>query len=489
MASWGDYAVKAAYVIENTFPPQELDDTYCLVVALNLLNAIVKQPGGRRLTSYSYIKGMAACLFLWLMYHPQRAVRVFWDKADDVAYFRICGRQFSFHYVPLLHCYAAEMVQLGLQAQLWDGVRLQEVATGLFDAACSGLPPLGIDECRRLTDLMTHFSWDSLKERVGAMEGVEQMPWKQACHGCAGSGMPRGEKEKWYNLKQALLFDGFDRDCYELRRHKDCWKAKVVRYQGDNYAAMVELLSPGKPQWCRMPERLLEKGAWYYVQRTNWMWKKLSCKRALLLRAHYCNLVKKRKSYNLCVTYRIACYLALCFPDIRFVNVLNYTRFRVRRRTYTYRDLLRVPAGSKARVLKVWMVVDQHHDLRHFDVNSIPARLFREYQEADDYADFFCKVFKNGRVGLVAYSRFHLLPAVYDRVEVYGHYARVRNHDGKWAIYSLLQECFVTDFDYDAIWYDHASYAILGTVQKRIVVIHQMGTGRKQGEMTEIEDC
>lgn len=47
----------AADVVENKFPPKNLEDVMSLVASLNLLNAAVKMPIGKRVTTYGYIKG------------------------------------------------------------------------------------------------------------------------------------------------------------------------------------------------------------------------------------------------------------------------------------------------------------------------------------------------------------------------------------------------------------------------------------------------
>lgn len=474
-----EYALMAAAVVERSFPPRDQDGVYRVLAALNLLNAAVKTPWGKRLTSYTYIKGMAACLFIRLLYHPVEGVSIFWDSAGQVAYFRVADRQFSFHYVPLLHSYANVMVERGLRCQKWDGARLQEVAASLFLDAMTERVEVSGDEQQRLIALMTRFTLRDTRGRVRRLCDAGEMPEYKQPRRRVGPKSGKGLPNRLYNLRLALMFNGADRDGYELRRYHDTWRVRVMRYTGRNYMEMVNTLSYDKPKSTCKPEHLLEVGAYYCLRRSNWQWMKVSYNRFLLLRAYYGNIYVKKKTYNLCITYRIARYLSLLFPNLRFVNVLNFTRMSIHRRYYTSRMLAKVPLGSLSRVLKVWMVVDKRRDLRFFDIRKLPEVLFREYEETPDYHDFFRKVFKRGCVGLKAYSRFHLLPAIYDRVEIYGRYARVRNHCGKWAIYSLLREKFVSDFLYDSIWYDHNCYAIFGTINNRIIIIHQMGVPRR----------
>ena len=55
--------VQAGVVVERLFPPDSARSALCILAALNLLNASVKQPWGARMVTYAYIKGMASCMF------------------------------------------------------------------------------------------------------------------------------------------------------------------------------------------------------------------------------------------------------------------------------------------------------------------------------------------------------------------------------------------------------------------------------------------
>ena len=45
----------AANEIEKRFPPKDINDVTCLLASLNLLNAAVKTPVGRSITTYDYL--------------------------------------------------------------------------------------------------------------------------------------------------------------------------------------------------------------------------------------------------------------------------------------------------------------------------------------------------------------------------------------------------------------------------------------------------
>jgi len=488
MATQGDYAVSAASVIETLFPPKNQTSVYHIVVSLNLLNAVVKQEKGREVTGYAYIKGMVACLFLWLLYHPMEGVQIYWDEKDQITYFRVNGCQFSFHYVPLLYRFAKEMDKAGLKVQQWDGRRLQTVAVELFHDAVGGLPDLDEYTRQALVERMVGFGRTQLKERVHAIGGVrlDLRKLRKECRqrisnadGHLRATQPTDywssmKGDKWHCLQLALKFNAQHMGNFELRRYGDTWKAKVAYYTGSNYGSVTESLIGNKPYAFPKPERFLEKGQYYYVRRHDWAWKKMTYGRFLLLKAHYNFLKLGDRYFNLCVTYGIARYLALAYPQLRFINILNYTRFKVRRHIYTYRDLQCVPLRSKARTLKVWMVVDRYHVLRHFDIEDLPATLFAEYEASEDYCSFFQREYGVGGVGLLAYNRFHLLPTVYVRIVIRGHYAWVMNRLRKWAVYSLFKEQFETDFVYDSIWYDSQYFAILGRRNNTVEWIHKL---------------
>lgn len=507
----GRFALMAGRVVEQFFPPSDIGDAYKVLVSLNLLNAMVKQPLGRKLTSYSYIKGMAACTFLWLLYHPLDGVDLWWDGKESLTYFRLCGRQFSFHFVPLLYSYTDKMKQAGLQEQVWDGLRLQVVGQELFEEIVRGDSLLGGNDNRVLLQLMRTFSSELLLQRVRNMDGVEVPPIdasalspKQSQVEQAVKTKTKKKKEKWIGvrprfavhtsrvvianrhdsvcslserrlcLEVALKFNIWRASCFELHRRGDSWCVRSLRYTGGNYQQMIDVIVGNHPRVEIRPKKKLKVGCSYYLCRTNRCWRRVSPSRRMLLLAHYNYLRLGFKNFNLCVTYRVALYLTRLFPDLRFVNVLNYTRMTCHRHTYGYRQLLNVPLKSQSRWRKVWLINDPDGLLEDFDVDTIPEPIVNEYLMADDYDQYFQITTKNGCEGLVAYSRFHLLRPVWAKIKLQNHYAYVMNHKHKWAIYALMQECFVSEFVYNSIWLDHERDVIVGRIDDKVVDIHEL---------------
>lgn len=521
MTSQGDYAVMAAAVVEQAFPPVTVNDIHRIVAALNLLNAIVKLPDGRELTSYHYIKGMVACLFIWLLYHPQEGVLIDWDEQEDITYINVDGIQYSFHYVPLLRYYVKHRNRVGLTRQLWDGQQRQLIAVQLFKEAVGGsLPQVREEESRKLLRLMRNYNTRKIVRRINGLEGVEvyiresppQPPVREKTvpsvqkrrrhrikqlkqlrifveRHLPHPNLPTTKYGAWkqqvlawkdtkcqhlYNLTLALKFNGWWEEEFELSRKGDNHVCRVVCYTGKNYGHLVSALVHGRPLYYIRPERLMHPGWRYFIRRTNWAWCHMTYTHYLLMQGHYNYLTVDGQCHSLCITYGLARYLAKAFPQLRFINVLNFTRFRVHRRVYSYKDLQCVPLHSKSRQLKVWMVVDPLLLLGDLDVTSLPKKLITEYKEAEDYDQFFQIEHCKGKMGLVAYSRYHLLPTIYKDIFIYGHYAHVLNDEGKWAIYSLLEEAFLTDFLYDRIYYDPYLYIVVGCKGEEKNIIHDM---------------
>ena len=523
-----DYAVMAAVIVERTFPPTTVNDVERIAAALNLLNAIVKLQEGKQLTSYHYIKGMVSCLYVWLLYHPEDGVELYWNKAEDVTYIRVCGQQYSFHHVPLVKYYARLRDGEGVTPQQWDGLERQNIAVELFQKAVGvPLPTVDDEEAKTVVGKMRHCSVRKIIRRINELEGVPSIITDTPPPPAVGAGPvparppkppqqqrqqqlrrmkrfrifverhlpspyhPVGKYGEWrqlaarwldtqhdylFKLTLALKFNGWWEQEYELSRRGDTHVCHVVAYTGDNYSHLAQALMGQRPLRYIRPERLMRKGWQYLLRRSNWAWVHLTYTRYLLLVGHYNYLKMNGKYYNLCITYGLARYLAAAYPQLRFLNILNFTRFKVHRRVYSAKDLQRIGLHSKSRRLKVWMVVDPLLLLANLNVESLPEELLAEYREAADHYTIFRKVGHNGKVGLVAYERFHLLPAIYREVQIHGHYAHVMNEEGKWAIYSLMKEEFETDFIFSAIHFDPSLYVIVGYKEEEEVIIHEMVT-------------
>lgn len=513
------YTVMAGAVVEKTFPPTNVDDVEKSVTALNLLNAIVKLQEGKTLTSYHYIKGMVARLFVWLLHHPIAGVAIDLDEEEGVTYICVKGTQYSFHHVPIVKYYVRLMLGKGLTSQQWDGVQRQMIAADLFRKAVgSPLPHVDGDEAKSLIKRMCRCTVRHIIRQINDLEGVmplisEVFPQKQSKHRASKAiqeqsrqesikrlrvfvrqylpdpRLPRckygGWKERAYQwrdtpdayllkLSLALKFNGWWEDDFQLARMGDRHIYTIATYDGTNYAQLVHRLVGGRPLRYIRPEKGMRKSWRYFIRRHDWAWKHMTYNRYLLLLGH-CNYLKEDdRLYNLCITYGLARYLSVLHPELRFVNVLNFTRFKVHRRVYTPDDLKHVGIHSKSRILKVWLVIDPLLLLSDLDVESLPHKLLEEFRQADDYYTFFRRVWHKDKVGLLAYERFHLLPPIYKDIRIGAHYAHVMNDEGKWAIYSLMQEEFETDFIYDEIFFDSRLYILVGRTGQERVIIHDM---------------
>lgn len=520
------YSVMAAAVVERLFPPSTTSEVAQIVTALNLLNAIVKLEDGKQLTSYNYIKGMVSCLFVWLLHHPIEGVEMYWDEGENVTYIRIEGVQYSFHRVPIVRYYVERCKGEGLTEIEWDGVQRQAVAAELFQSAVGTLPKVTDDEGDALVCKMRYCTVRKIIQRINGLDGVapfikvspppsDKMP--QTGEMPSGKKSPqtrqqsrvrrfkrlrkfverhlsspnlpvreygqwKQQAEQWrhtakdylYRLVLSLKFNGWWEPQFELVRKGDFHTYRIMAYTGDNYGSVVKTLMGKRPLTFIRPERWLRKGWHYFIKRTDWSWVHMTYSRYLLLMGHYSNLKLDDSTYNLCITYGLARYLAAAYPQLRFINVLNFTRFKVHRRVYSAKDLQKVGLHSKSRTLKVWMVIDPMLLLGNLDVESLPQELIDEYRQAADYSAFFTKVYHRGRVGLVAYSHFHLLPTIYREITLHGHYAHVLNDKGKWAVYSLIEEAFETDFIFDAIYFDPYLFLIVGCKGAERLILHDM---------------
>lgn len=515
----------AAAVVEQLFPPSTTNEVAQIVTALNLLNAIVKLEAGKQFTSYNYIKGMVSCLFVWLLYHPIEDVEMYWDEAENVTYIRVDGVQYSFHRVPIVRYYVGLCKGEGLTVIEWDGVQRQAVAAELFRSAVGTLPEVTAEDGDALILKMRYCTVRKIIQRINGLDGVTPYiklsppptdtpstdmktsgkksppPRRQSRVGRIRKlrkfverhlsnpnltireyGQWKQQAEQWrhtdkdhlFCLTLSLKFNGWWEQQFEISRKGDFHVYRVMAYTGDNYGSVVKTLMGKRPLTYIRPEKLMRRGWHYFISRTNWSWIHMTYTRYLLMMGHNSNLNLDGSTYNLCITYGLARYLASAYPQLRFINVLNFTRFKVHRRVYSAKDLQKVGLHSKSRTLKVWMVVDPMLLLGDLDVEGLPQGLIAEYRQAPDYADFFTKVYHRGRVGLVAYSHFHLLPTIYREITINGHYAHVLNDKGKWAIYSLIEEAFETEFIFDAIYFDPYLFLVVGCKGAERIILHDM---------------
>jgi len=458
-------AIAAGAVAERLFPPADAHATACVLVALNLLNAFVKQPGGRLLVSYGYIKGMAARVMYEVLRRNIDGVSVYWDADEQIGYFRVEGVQISFHYIQLFPELVDLMASSRLQPQQWEGMQLQRIAYELFALFCPDSEHVSDEEEQQLTDLMANY-------RQPEAPGHHATSWQL-------NAMPIFFEDKRYSLQMALRFSIWGSDMFMLWRRRDERPMPVVRYTGNNYSLMVNrLIRPGERIW-RRPAYTLQVGQLYYVTPKKRL-RALAPSRYILSMTQNGYLLTSHGYCNLCITYGMARFLTVLYPRLKFVCTLDYNRLLDQHQYYSLNDLYMVPLTSDTRWLKVWMAIDTGGLLEDFDpFESMPSWLIDDYMQAEDhYDDYQVFTAKDGRKGLMAYRRLVLLEPVYADIRVHSFHAHVKGDNGLWAIYALLEEHFRSDFVYSRIWYDVRRGAIMGRVDDHDECIYQFNFGR-----------
>ena len=480
------YIWQAAMVVERLFPPRNARETFSVLIALNLLNAAVKLPVGEECVSYSYIKGMAACLFLSLARRPQSGVHVYMNVKEQVTYFRVLGVQISFHHLPLYLEIRKILTRVNLDPQHWDGLRLQEIAMSLYLMGNPQVERIDDERMNAIRYKLLHFR----KPRLKTLNC--QQPNTDICQPlyslrCPRIRIPRQwpappfesergklvyQEHSLLSLYTAIRFNIWKSDRFVLYRRRDHRMYRVIRYDGNNYGEVMRYLTEWNPRLNRRKKSSLKIGRLYHVT-PQMRIRVLGPYQHLQLISQNNYLCCGSEYRNLCVTYGIATFLASRFPSLRFVSVLNCNRIRTRRRRYTLEGLLSLPSRSRAREMKVWLIEDVNQELRSFDISQFPWGLVHEYLLAEDYYRDY-EITRCGSLrGIRAFSCHQLLPPMFEQVIIRNQYARVKELGGKWAVYSLGGERFVSGFIYDRIWYDEEIAAVCGSVNGRLVVLYR----------------
>jgi hypothetical protein len=383
----------AADVVEYRFPPKNLEDVMTLVASLNLLNAAVKIPLGREVTTYRYIKGHVAVLFVWLFFHPIEGVDIYYDNEEGIAYFNVPGYQFSFHRVPFMTLFLSQFRKL--VPQKWNGLQLQPIAVEVFQSISNQKKMLSNYSCDELVNIMCSCSLKDIRSKLSDISGFDLLISQKK----SGNMMNKNSKiqdkieypykisrDKIRSLCLAIKFNGFNYMEYEHYRTGDPYGIIVVCYDGCNYERMMHLFY-GKKTRKMFPENQLEVGKHYYLDRSNMQLKALTLEQHCTLRINYPNLIFYNKCFPLCITYNIAVYISKFFPDLHFVNLLNYNDCDIEKQIYTADSLELEPQDSRARHEKVWIVIDENNSLKKCNVWAIPKELFEEYKNKPDYTD------------------------------------------------------------------------------------------------------
>ena len=465
--------MEAAIVVGRLFPPAKADDTFCILAALNLLNAAVKTAWGRQHVGYHYIKGMAACLFSELCRHPQKGVSIYHDSNLHVTYFRVFGVQISFHHLS----HYADMQKAEAtdthQRQEWDGIRLQEIAVELFRLAVPMPPTPTPAEARQACHEMLHWKQAGHSipyEDTTAISGA--IAAKADIQNTDTDKKYEFREDKLKSLQEALAFNIWDRDSCKLFRRKDRRFVHIMRYDGDNYKTVMEFVTRSNPIIPYRREATMEKDKYYYLSAKKRL-RAVSLSNYISMLSHNNYLISDGNYSNLCVTYNIALYLASLFHGLQFVSTIQYNRRKNQRQYYAYKQLCRVPLGSDERRLKIWLPIDIGRHLPGFRPEYLPRPLIDEYLAAEDYYQEFQFIYQDGLTGIIAYRRYILLPPLFLKIRIRNYYAYTMRTDTKWAIYSLRQEKFVSDFVYDRIWFDYDKYIICGAIGSKTVVIYE----------------
>ena len=465
------------------FPPSDIEDVLRVLAALNLLNAVVKRPWGRRVVTYSYIKGMAAGMLLCQLNNPVDGVSVFWDAMERIVYFRVLGIQISFHYIPLSAELLARLADACLERQEWCGMQLQKIAVEVFRLAGPGPVSYTAAEEDYARYVMMHYdklqpSADEKPATLICSSPVGTPPFVGPCRRFSISDLqdifpsiPFTEN-KLESLRVALHFRIWEQNVFTLWRRKDRRRVLVARYDGSNYKALMSYLLCGNARVRSRSRKSLEKGKLYYVSPQKMVRCVSLCNYIRLLSQN--SYLRTSQGYcNLCITYGIARYLGLMHPTLKFVCTLNYNHLSEPRVYYSYHELQRIPLLSEARMLKVWIVIDTAGLLHDFDCDTLPRALVDDYLQTEDYyQEFEVVTDSRGREGLVAYRRHELLETKYRQIVLVNYHAHVMGDNGYWAIYSLGQERFRTDFIYSRIWYDPMRGQILGRAHGRVDIIY-----------------
>lgn len=484
------YAHLAIQVVRRSYPPRDSDGVFRMVAALNLLNAIIKQPMGRHIVSYQFIKGYASLVFTHVARCQTPGVSIYWDARERIAYFRIYGVQMGFHHIPITLELSELLPTANTHVQRWDGLRLQTVAVELFLLANpESMSDETTDEDEKpafesplpvylspLTSLHSHpstFNPPSSHLYPPSSHLHSHPSLLQASHQKKRrTPSSKNFKCTFKTLQTALHFSLTDNDTVRLYRRKDRRPMSLVRYNGENYAELIAELTKNHPAVYHRREDTLTIGKFYYLSPQMHIESVPPSHHVILLaqNSYLCD-ADGHSYHNLCVSYGIARYLTACYPPLRFINLLNFNRRRVASRYYSHNDLRRVPLNSPSRRLKVWMPVDPQHLLSSLDITMLPKVLVGDYLKTKDYYKEFELTWHNGLVGLYAYHRHHLLKPIYRHIYVHNYHAQVMRTDGKMAIYGLNEERFKTDFIYDDIWYNQNDFTIYGITDSHINTI------------------
>ena len=122
--------VKKAINIVIYLHPQNTDEVFLQLCALNLLNAAIKTETYKDYLSYDLIKTNAAKLVTVIDNLKKDSISYYYNKEEYCLYFELSGIVFSFHHVPL----TSEILKASFANPItWSGIRLQKIAHSLLN--------------------------------------------------------------------------------------------------------------------------------------------------------------------------------------------------------------------------------------------------------------------------------------------------------------------------------------------------------------------
>lgn len=128
--------VKKAINIVIYLHPQNTDEVFLQLCALNLLNAAIKTETYKDYLSYDLIKTNAAKLVTVIDNLKKDSISYYYNKEEYCLYFELSGIVFSFHHVPL----TSEILKASFANPItWPGIRLQKIAHSLLNYTINSL--------------------------------------------------------------------------------------------------------------------------------------------------------------------------------------------------------------------------------------------------------------------------------------------------------------------------------------------------------------
>ncbi|MBR1652642.1 MAG: hypothetical protein IJ692_04545 [Alloprevotella sp.] len=354
--------------------PGNASDTLRTLAALNLLNAAVKQPWGKRVVGYPFIKGHAAHLMAHLLAHPQADVSCYLDRNADVAYFCVCGIQVSFHHIPLTRLLRHHMKQAVCSPQAWNNLQLQRIAADFETWA--GM----------VATEMNHAAPSLFGNRISGKDNAASREAQGFGWNIGDRSMPV-EEDRMESLREALRFHIWDCKRAVLYSPVSGRTLHLMRYDGSNYHLLTDYLiaQAGAKKLSR--EESMAIGRFYHVTHTGKM-RASSPHSNLFWLSRFPFLLQGDSLRCLLLTYDIARWLAHRFPRLVFVYVPEFRIVSEQvnnplRHFYTLSELLDMPADAPQRAGRTWLPVDTAHFLHPHLLRRIPNRFLDAYMTAE----------------------------------------------------------------------------------------------------------